>query len=319
MKAIGNSKGSYRSMFRAVSLGCGALLALQACSSEPLAEDELSGPVDAKSVAGSSDGADAVEAAGAEALPSAEAAGTLALNEAETAALVEEYLFKPVDKEEATKIQKKVRSLDRETARRFHRMALDRGVPTPEQRKLAEASLQYAESKGVSFLDLRNDDLRQVFARTYGIALERVPLNLDERAMSRERAETQENIGENVARVQQAAVSCWPWESACGFTSSWSSGATPTICSGNCSPGIGWDRTGNSPCEVGGCDTRVWFNRASASFVDGVTAGADCVISWYGALGKYSAAGRTYIGYGQLGPTSCLFFPANPAANFQVK
>jgi hypothetical protein len=239
------------------------------------------------------------------------------LTESETAALAEEYVLKAVSKEEALRIQQRVRSLDQETMRLFHRKVLELGSPTPEQRVLAETSLDYALSKGISFIDLRNDDLREVMARTYGVSLDQIPLDLDGGLEHRDQPGVQTNLKEKVASVQQAA--CWPWEWSCGSTSAWNSAVGKTICSGNCTAGSGWDNTGNSPCEVGGCDTRVWFPRASASFIDGVTAGADCVITWYTSLSKYSASGFTYVGYGVAGPAACAFFPANPAAHFQVR
>ena len=297
MKTTKHVKSGGRSIFQTVSFLCGAVFALQACSS---AVQEESGP------SGGTDSANTV------------ATGSLALSEAQTAALVDDYLFKTVSKDEAKEIQQKVRSLDRETMRRFHRMALDRGAPTPEQRKFSEESLRYAETKGTSFLDLQKDDMRHVLATVTGIALEKIPLDPETGAVGAQPQDVVEN-GAKVTSVGQAA--CYPGYSSCGYTTLWSGGAGKTICNGttSCTPGVGWDYTGNSPCELGGCDTRVWFNRSNALYVDGVTAGANCVISWYGALGRYSSGGWTYIGYGVLGPISCVFFPANPAANFQMK
>jgi len=298
MKTTKYGKSGGRSTFQMVSLLCGAVFALQACSS---AGQEESGPG-----GGAADSAKTV------------ASGSLALSEAETAKLVDDYLFKTVTKDEATGLQQKVRSLDLETTRRFHRMALDRGAPTPDQRKLSEEALRYAETKGISFLDLQKDDLRHVVANVTGIALERIPADLDTGAADGQQQDIIEN-GSKVKSIEQAA--CFPGYSPCGYTNLWSGGAGKTICNGttSCTPGVGWDYTGNSPCELGGCDTRVWFNRSNALYVDGVTAGANCVISWYGSLGKYTSAGWTYIGYGVLGPISCVFFPANPAANFRMK
>jgi hypothetical protein len=58
---------------------------------------------------------------------------------------------------------------------------------------------------------------------------------------------------------------------------------------------------------------------ASGAWLDGVTTAADCVIDYYAYINKYSTGGYTYIGYGIGGPAYCFFYPANPAAHFNLK
>jgi hypothetical protein len=123
--------------------------------------------------------------------------------------------------------------------------------------------------------------------------------------------------GNGVGVVREAA--CSFGYAACSWTSAWSGAVGLTSCSSGCTPGNYWDNVSNSACEFYSCDTRLRFARASASYIDGATPAADCIITYYGALSKYSSAGSTYVGYGVGGPIYCLFFPTNPAGYFVVK
>lgn len=232
-------------------------------------------------------------------------AQVISLNEADVAALVEDYLFKRTDDAESRRIHDTVRALDRESAQLFFRIALERGNPTEEQRALAIVAMNYASERGLSMLDLTPEDGREITARFTGLPAEEIP------------HETSSTEGPEVGGASRQ--SCAWYEASCPYTSSWNSSVGLTICDGGCTVGDYWDNVGNAPCEAVACDTRLRFPRSSASYIDGATSAADCVISYYGALSKYSSGGYTYVGYGTGGPVYCLFFPGNPAGYFTVK
>lgn len=249
--------------------------------------------------------------------PSAEQTATAAgseLGEVELRELADQYLNQHTDRAGIDAIKQRVRSLSREQARSFGQLVLEMGVADARQRALSEAGLQYAEEKGISFLDLRPRDGREIMAKVTGLPIERVPLD---DASAPIHAPSQPSAPNGVGVVQEAV--CSFGYAPCSYTTAWSSTVGLTSCSSGCTPGSGWDNVSNSSCEFYSCDTRIWAPRASAQYIDGATPAADCVISYYGALSKYSSGGFTYVGYGIGGPAYCLFFPTNPAGYYVLK
>lgn len=91
-------------------------------------------------------------------------------------------------------------------------------------------------------------------------------------------------------------------------------------CASGCTRATGYDRRSNSACEFGACDYRVEFPTSSmASTVDGTTSAADCVILYYGGFIARSSSGRTQVGYGIAGPTSCWTTGATVSGYLQVR
>lgn len=231
-----------------------------------------------------------------------------ALDNESLQALAKDYLFKVVDEAESLEIRNRIRRLAPESARSFGELVLSYGNATREQRTLSLAGLEYAREKGMSFLDLRPQHGREIMARAKGVALDQISLETNEPSAKPEEPGT------------KALAGCGIFQSSCSYTTAWNSSVGFTSCAnGGCTVGSYSDYVGNSPCETGGCDTRVRFTRSSGSWVDGTTSAADCVVTYYGSLSKYSSGGYTYIGYGVGGPLYCLFFPGNPAGYFSLK
>lgn len=237
------------------------------------------------------------------------------LGEAELRELVDQYLNLHTDRAGIDAVKQRIRSLNRAQARSFGMMVLEMGNADAPQRALSEAALLYAEEKGISFLDLNRRDGREIMARVTGLPIGRVPL--DEPSSSTPAPSQLPSAPEGVGVVREAA--CSFGYVACSYTTAWNSAVGLTSCSSGCTPGSGWDNVSNSSCEFYSCDTRIWAPRASAQYIDGATPAADCVITYYGALSKYSSGGYTYVGYGIGGPAYCLFFPTNPAGYYVLK
>jgi hypothetical protein len=234
------------------------------------------------------------------------------LSDSELLALADKYLNLKTDKAGIAAIDSQIRALSPAQAHKLGKFALDAGHPDEKARALSETALDYAESKGISFLDLTKTDGREIMAKFLGVPVDSVPVD---------------DTGKEVTRLPDAPsgvgvsreAACSIGYVACGWTSAWNSYVTFANCSGGCTAGTGSDRTGNSACELLDCDYRMWFPRASASTIVGSTSAANCILGWYGALSKYSTGGYTYIGYGIAGPAYCGFYPPNPALYFVLK
>lgn len=151
------------------------------------------------------------------------------------------------------------------------------------QERLRDRLLDHAETYGTSLADLSWKDVEEVEDELI--------------------AEVPEDILE--VDYEGAGVFCWPGYAICStvtFTTTLYGGS----CASGCTRSSGYDRASNSSCELGVCDYRVEFPTTSMkSTVDGVTAAADCVILYYGGFIGRSSSGRTQVGYGVGGPTSC--------------
>ncbi len=165
------------------------------------------------------------------------------------------------------------------------------------QERIRERLLDHAEATGTRLGDLSWKDVEEVEDQLIA------------------------EIPDEVAEVDYEGSGAWclPGYAICS-TVSFTTTLYGASCASGCTRASGYDRASNSGCELGACDYRVEFPTGSmAGTVDGVTAAADCVILYYGGFIARSSSGRTQVGYGLAGPTSCWTTGGTVSGYMQVR
>jgi hypothetical protein len=197
--------------------------------------------------------------------------------------LVDDYLYKQAADAEKESIRQRIRSLDRQTTRRFRELLIERSGLTGNEKRGAEIAYEYAEEQGFSFLDGRDGEHSKAL---------------------KARLLTRLTQSEGSTAIEKSA--CSIGQATCDFVTWWNYGMTyAPSCTSGCVVGTLYDRTGNEACEWGACDYRVRFTKTNATRIAGTTAAGDCVAQYYGSIGAYSGAPYTYGIFGQAGIILC--------------
>jgi hypothetical protein len=245
----------------------------------------------------------------------------VAQREEELHLLADDYLYKETTEQESAQVFARIRALDVGSARRFHDIIAELQGSTGVDRMIFDATFEAAVQRGVSFLDLPDDEAVKV--------VRNVAETLDSATIHQFRRDNASIVGTlqepSESRLEKAA--CQIWQTQCMYVNYWTGPAggalapTTTCTDATCTIGSLWDRTGNDQCEDLACDYRIRFTRTGATKIDGRTALADCMLTKYAGISKYEGAPYTYalVGYGSAVKCGAAGLSGEIQKNFMIK
>lgn len=161
------------------------------------------------------------------------------------------------------RVEDEIRSLRPEEQITFATTVANLESLTGWQRDVWLDTVDLAAARGISFLDLSEEDADLV-------------LNVGLSKLERDDFEEEGVLG------PAYAVCIPPWV-ACR-TASFPDRVSSGTCPGGCTSGTSWDSTSNDACEFQNCDLRLTFPRISATKIEGTTVQTRCVVQRHGTM-----------------------------------